>query len=228
MEKPMRITAVCGWAISPGGFKKQLQQIFPSGQIRVIYPKHPEDKKEAKDLLEDFSSNLYIGYSLGSLWLLHHQRYIPENSVKVLLAPILGFTKEKKLGGKISLGQLRYFIRNLKRAGDLEWVVSEFFDLGKINMALPSKDEFPEKNVLIRGLEFLKTVCASAPENWISLLGEKDVFLDWPQLQCHLPNLKVVRNAGHSVDSLLKYFVENRDVLQRALLKTESTIIENT
>ena len=223
----MRITAVCGWAISPEGFQKQLEQIFPSGQIRVIYPKRPEDKKEAKDLLGDFSSNLYIGYSLGSLWLLHHQRYLPENSVNVLLAPILAFTKEKELGGKISLGQLRYFIRNLKRAGDLEWVVSEFFDLGKINMPLPSREELPEKDVLIRGLEFLKTVCASAPGNWISLLGEQDVFLDWAQLQCHLPNLQRVPNAGHSPDALLKYFAENMDVLQRSSLKTEATIIKN-
>lgn len=224
----MRITAVCGWAISPEGFRKQLAQSFPGGQIRVIYPKYPEDENEAKRLLADFPANLYIGHSLGSLWLLHHQQYIPERSVKVLLAPILGFTKEKELGGKISLGKLRYFIRNLNRARDIESVVSEFYDLGKINTPLPSRDELPEKDVLIRGLEFLKTVCVSAAENWISLLGEKDVFLDWAQVQCHLPNLKVVPNAGHSADLLLKHFSENMDEIQRLFLKAESPIIKNT
>jgi len=224
----MRITAVCGWAISPEGFRKQLAQNFPRGQIRVIYPKYPGDEKEAESLLADFPSNLYIGHSLGSLWLLHHQQYIPERSVKVLLAPILGFAKEKELGGKISLGQLRYFIRNLNRAKDIKSVVAEFYELGKINMPLPCKDELPEKDVLVRGLEFLKTVGVPATENWISLLGEQDVFLDWTQVQCHLPNLKVVRNAGHSVDLLLKHFAENMDEFQRQLMKAESSITKNT
>ena len=224
----MRITAVCGWAISPSGFRKQLEPFFPNEQIRIIYPERPEDDGEAKGLLDEFSSDLYVGYSLGSLWLLRHRRHIPETSAKVLLAPILGFTKEKELGGKIPLGQLRYFIRNLHRAGDMESVVSEFYDLGKINMPLPSRDEFSDKEVLIRGLEFLKTVCAPAAENWMALLGEKDPFLDWTQLQAHIPNLQVVPNAGHSPDSLLKQLAGNPDIIQRSFSKTEPPATKNT
>jgi len=224
----MRITAVCGWAISPSGFRKQLEPFFPNGQIRVIYPERPGDDGEAKGLLEEFSSDLYVGYSLGSLWLLRHQRYIPENSAKVLLAPILGFIKEKDLGGKIPLVQLSYFIRNLHRVVDMESVVSEFYDLGKINMPLPAKDEFPEKDVLIRGLEFLKTVCVPVAKNWMALLGENDPFLDWTHLQAHIPNLQVVPNAGHSPDSLLKQFAGNPGVVQGDLSKTEPSDAKNT
>ena len=58
----MTITAVCGWAISPGIFRNQLQQTFPSEEIHVIYPKVPEDEEEAKSLLNEYSSDLYIGY----------------------------------------------------------------------------------------------------------------------------------------------------------------------
>ena len=119
----MRITAVCGWAISPSGFRKQLEVYFPNEEIRVIYPERPEEDGEAKGLLGEFSSDLYVGYSLGSLWLLRHRRHIPENSAKVLLAPILGFTKEMELGGKIPLGQLRYLIKNLQRAVNMSNII---------------------------------------------------------------------------------------------------------
>lgn len=219
----MRITAVCGWAISPSGFRKQLGQLFPGDKIRVIYPERPEDEGEAKELLAEFSSDLYIGYSLGSLWLLRYQDFIPENAEKVLLAPILGFTREKELGGKISQVQLRYLIRKLYRAVDRESVVSEFYDFGEIEMPLPSEDELPDKEVLIRGLKFLKTASAPGVKGWTALLGERDPFLDGTQLQVHIPDLKIIPNAGHSLHFLLIQFLEHRNRTLGAVSQFDSS-----
>ena len=42
-------------------------------------PEDPENIEEAKNILSEYQSQLYIGYSLGSLWLLKYQCYLPQN-----------------------------------------------------------------------------------------------------------------------------------------------------
>ena len=102
MLKPKTIKAICGWAISKKWFGEIIYNYFPGSNICVIYPENPFDSMEAKNLLSTHhSTDLIIGYSLGSLWLLHNRRFLSTYKIKALLAPIFGFSKESGLGGKI-------------------------------------------------------------------------------------------------------------------------------
>ena len=66
----------------------------------VLWLKNPENQEEAKLILSEFQSQLYIGYSLGSLWLLKYKSYLPKNCQKAIIAPILAFLNKETTGFK--------------------------------------------------------------------------------------------------------------------------------
>lgn len=210
MENPIKITAVCGWAIAPEWFHDCVARIFPTADIRAIYPRRPCDTNEAKDLLSGQPSDLYIGYSLGSLWLMHHRQNLPLTAAKALLAPILAFTREQNLGGKTSITQLKYFVKILKNNfGDTN-ALMDFYT--RCNFKVPEswKKHIPDHLTLIRGLEFLSgtNVPASSADGFLAVIGEDDNFLDPIMLKCKLPHLDVVANAGHEPEQLLRHLAQ--------------------
>ena len=87
MEKPVTITGVCGWALPPEWFHDQIKFCFPEAKINVLTPSQPSDIQEAERLLKSTKADLYIGYSLGSLWLMIYKEMLPQASVKAVLAP---------------------------------------------------------------------------------------------------------------------------------------------
>ncbi len=111
MEKNITITAISGWAIPENWFAEQLKFAFPNSQLKIIYPENPSSKEEARNILKLFPSQLYIGYSLGSLWLLKYQSFLPQNCQKAIISPILAFLDKGNLGGKTSESQLKYLIK---------------------------------------------------------------------------------------------------------------------
>ena len=127
MEEKHKITAISGWAIPRTWYAEQIQKAFPYSNIQVIYPENPENEEEAKYLLNQYQSQLYIGYSLGSLWLLKHHIYLPQNCDKAILAPILAFLNTSNLGGKTSEGQLKYLIKILNDSSSKKEVLKDFF-----------------------------------------------------------------------------------------------------
>lgn len=206
MEEPMKITAVCGWAIASEWFRERIALSFPQAEIAAIYPHYPDNADEAIELLTSRPSQLYIGYSLGSLWLMHHKKFLPPEATKALLAPILAFTSESNMGGKTSVTQLKYFIKMLKNnIGDTD-ALMDFYK--RCNFTVPESWEksIPDRQTLIRGLEFLchTSVPAESASNFLVLVGEDDNFLDPFMLKCHLPHMDIVANAGHEPDKLLK------------------------
>ena len=96
MEDRLKIIAVCGWAIPKQWFAQLVEESFPGSEVLVLYPSHPKDREEAKELLENISCDLYIGYSLGSLWLLYHKEFLSPAASKARLASLLDFTDRKK------------------------------------------------------------------------------------------------------------------------------------
>ena len=78
MEKKLTITAISGWAIPKTWFGDQIMKAFPNAEIHVVYPENPEEKEEARYILNRYQAKLFIGYSLGSLWLLKYQNYLPQ------------------------------------------------------------------------------------------------------------------------------------------------------
>ena len=205
MEKNITITAISGWAIPETWFAEQLKFAFPNSKLKIIYPENPASREEAKNILRLFPSQLYIGYSLGSLWLLKYQNFLPKNCRKALIAPILAFLDKGNLGGKTSESQLKYLIKLLTRSLNYEEVLRKFYFDAKLPYLDKHSHEIQDSKILIKGLEFLKDsqVTGKETNDFISIIGEDDAFVDAGVLKSHIPHLKVIKGAGHSPIPLL-------------------------
>ncbi len=204
------ITAVSGWAIPELWFEDEIKKAFPDARIRVLYPKNPANPLEAVGLLNDFPSEWYLGYSLGSLWLQVYRKHLPESANRALLAPILSFTQEKLKAGKIPEAQLDYFIKTVKRAEDLKTVLKDFLALGNLFLPETAIQAMPDRKTLLKGLDFLKSVSTEPDpaKDCISLLGENDPFTDPEQAKSLLPHLEVLEKCGHEPGPLLARLAE--------------------
>ena len=206
MEEKLTITAISGWAIPESWFAKQIKDAFPGSNVNVVYPKNPDNEKEARNILSRFPSQLYLGYSLGSLWLLKYQDNLPSNCHKAILAPILSFLNTQPFGGKTSKVQLKYLIKILSNDSTKKNVLRDFFFHADLPYPESQIEEIPERNILIKGLKFLENnmVTGKDTNDFFSIIGENDNFLDAGILKHHIPHLEIVKNAGHSPTPLLK------------------------
>jgi hypothetical protein len=208
MREPQSITAISGWALPPEWFEEQIRQVFPDKSVNGIYPLHPEDSREAKNLLKNLSSDLIIGYSLGSLWLAKYQKFLPGGcQQKVLLAPILAFPKEENKGGITNKTQLKYLTRVLKQNSQNSSSLVEFFKDCKIVIPEHHLKNIPCREALMRGLNFLarESIHPGSLESFQQILiGECDHLLDPYRLKQLIPNLRVIKNAGHGLGPLLQ------------------------
>jgi len=205
MEKPLTITAICGWALPSEWFQTLIENRFPETKINILTPSQPSDPQEAERLLKSTKADLYIGYSLGSLWLMTYLEMLPQASVKAVLAPILAFSRERNRGGKTPETRLKYLIRNLKRNPNDPSPLRKFYSSAGIQLSEAWLKKVPGHKVLLNGLEFLQT--APVPQidaqSFLALVGEDDGFLDGGELKRHFPQLEIVRNAGHEPGPLL-------------------------
>jgi hypothetical protein len=206
MEKPLTITAISGWAVPTEWFHNRIEENFPDSKINVLYPSNPDDSQEAERLLKSNIADLYLGYSLGSLWLMLYQKMLPPSSIRVVLAPVLAFTRERDRGGKTPETKLKYLIRQLKRNPKDPSPLQEFYSDAGIKFSDDWLSRVPENDALLKGLEFL--LSAPVPEtenlNAIALVGKEDNFLDWDKLKEYFPKLEIIASADHSPELLLK------------------------
>jgi len=205
MENPLTITAVSGWAVPSEWFHSRIEEYFPGAKINVLYPPNPGDFKEAERLLKSNVADLYLGYSLGSLWLMSCQKMLPPASIRAVLAPILAFTRERNRGGKTPEAKLQYLIRQLKRYPKNPSPLQEFYSNAGIQISGTWLSRVPENAVLLNGLEFLRTAPVPGTENLnaIALVGKEDNFLDGEKLKENFPQLEIIPSAGHSPELLL-------------------------
>ena len=206
MDKILTITAVSGWALPRQWFAEEVATAFPGSQIEVIYPETPEKSEEAEKLLRQYPADLYIGYSLGSLWLLKYKNLLPYSSVKALLAPILSFLVKDGMGGTTSETQLKYLSKILKQHSDKYAGVKKFFAYSDLSFHEKMIKDMPDKEILLKGLDFLKTCRANGGDTkiFLSIVGENDIFIDGDLLKRHIPNLDIVQGVGHAPGNLLK------------------------
>ena len=206
MEEKLTITAISGWAIPESWFADQIKDAFPGSNVNVVYPDNPENEKEARNILNRFPAQLYLGYSLGSLWLVKYQDELPSNCHKAILAPILSFLNTQPFGGKTSKAQLKYLIKILSSDSSNKNVLQDFFFHADLPYPESQIEEIPERNILIKGLKFLEnnTVTGKDTNHFLSIIGENDTFLDAGILRRHIPHLEIVKNAGHFPTPLLK------------------------
>ena len=200
----MKITAVSGWAIPTEWFSEQIQKYFVDSEVNVIYPSDPFDSEEARIKLNEKPADLYLGYSLGSLWMFRHRHLFPKTSIKAVLAPILAFTKEHDMGGKTTSTQLNYLIKLLQR-NDNENPLVDFYANCDIPFPRILLKTLPSRSILIKGLEVLQSVIASKNSvfDFKVIVGENDIFLDAIKLKNLIPQTQIVTGAGHAPDQLL-------------------------
>ena len=200
----MKITAVSGWAIPTEWFSEQIKKYFVDSEVNVIYPSDPFDSEEARIKLNEKPADLYLGYSLGSLWMFRHRHLFPKTSIKAVLAPILAFTKEHDMGGKTTSTQLNYLIKLLQR-NDNENPLVDFYANCNIPFPRILLKTLPSRSILIKGLEFLQSVIASKNSvfDFKVIVGENDIFLDAIKLKNLIPQTQIVTGAGHAPDQLL-------------------------
>ena len=206
----LTITAISGWAVPESWFADQVKISFPNSNIKIVYPEDPESAAEAKILLSQFQSKIYIGYSLGSLWLLKYQRFLPKNCKKAIIAPILAFLEKNNLGGKTSESQLKILIKFLSHNTNKTKVLKDFFSFADLPYPDSKVDTIRDIKTLIRGLEFLQNTSVTGKEtnDFLSIIGENDTFIDAGKLKIHIPHLKIVIGAGHSPTPLLNKLAE--------------------
>jgi len=204
MAEILTITAVSGWALPRQWFAEEVAAAFPGSQIEVIYPETPEKPEEAEILLRRYPADLYIGYSLGSLWLLKYKDLLPSSSIKALLAPILSFLVKDGMGGTTSETQLKYLARTLQQNPDKS--LKDFFSYSDLLFPEKMIEDVPDREILLRGLEFLKTCRAKGEDAkiFLSIVGENDIFIDGDLLRRHIPNLDIIQGVGHAPGNLLK------------------------
>ncbi len=206
MDKHLTITAVSGWAIPRQWFREEVTSAFPGSRVEVIYPETPENHDEAKILLRRYPADLYIGYSLGSLWLLKYKELLPVASKKALLAPFLSFLDKDGMGGTTSETQLKYLSRIIRQNSDKCSSLKTFFTYSELPFPEKLIEEIPGRDVLLRGLDFLKTCRATGEDSkiFLSILGENDIFVDGNVLKKYIPHLDIIKGVGHAPGKLLK------------------------
>jgi len=210
MDNISAITAISGWALPRKWFAEEIAKAFPGARVQVIYPETPESSEEARILLGQYPADLYIGYSLGSLWLLKYKHLLPDTCIKALLAPILSFLDKDSFGGKTSETQLKYLIRSLKQESDQSATIKGFFSHSDLPFSQEMIEDIPDREVLLRGLEFLKTckVKKEDAKNFLSILGENDIFINGDILSTHIPDLYIIQSVGHAPGNLLKHLAD--------------------
>ena len=200
----MKITAISGWAIPSEWFSEQIGKYFRNSEVNVIYPSDPFDSEEARSKISELPADLYLGYSLGSLWMFRYKDFFPKSSIKAVLAPILAFTKEHNMGGKTTATQLNYLIKLLKQS-ESEAPLVDFYANCNIPFPRILLRTLPNRSILIKGLEFLQSVIATKNSvlDFKVIVGDNDVFLDATKLKKLIPQTEIVSGAGHAPDLLL-------------------------
>jgi hypothetical protein len=207
MDNISDITAVSGWALPRKWFAEEVANAFPGARVQTIYPEFPESIEEAKVLLGRYPADLYIGYSLGSLWLLKYRDLLSDTCIKALLAPILSFLNKDDFGGTTSEAQLKYLIKSLKQGPDQSTTIKNFFSHCDLPFSEELIEDIPDRKILLRGLAFLKTYKAGREDakNFLSILGENDIFINGGLLRAQIPDLDIIQGIGHAPGSLLKH-----------------------
>ena len=207
MDNISTITAISGWALPRKWFANEVATAFSGAKIQVIYPETPEKIEEAEILLNQNPADLYIGYSLGSLWLLKYSHLLPDTCKKVLLAPILSFLEKDGLGGTTSQNQLKYLFKRLRKETDQNVTLKKFFSYCDLSVSENLFDDIPDREILLRGLEFLKSFQAKGEDakRFLSILGENDIFVNAELLRVHIPDLYIIKGIGHAPEKLLKH-----------------------
>ena len=194
----MKLTWLLGWATPEDWFAPLAQSAFPDAEHRFL-PPTPAGLGEA---LNEESSDLLVGYSLGTLLLLGAAGQLGPDRQVALLAPIFAFPREEELGGRIARSQVRHLARWLRIFPTA--ALKDFYRRVGIDIPVASPLPFALDD-LLWGLEQLETNrCAPhLPKGWRGWCGDADVLLDATRLHELDPAIAIVPGATHHPERLI-------------------------
>lgn len=196
----MRFAWLLGWAVPESWFVTQVLAVFPRAKHSFF--------AASPDWLVQMSASgpwdAIAGHSLGTQLLLREAAAVSRLTSRVaLLAPVLAFSKEAGLGGKVNGTQIRYLSRWLKsdRSAALEdfYARAGLLECEADNMTTPAE-------ILLWGLERLANdrVKPGLPADWRAYIGECDSLLNASELVRLEPSIVCVGGATHHPGSLMR------------------------
>ncbi|HVW20836.1 MAG TPA: hypothetical protein VHC86_06440 [Opitutaceae bacterium] len=196
----MRIGWLLGWAAPEGWFRPMAEAAFP-GAEHAFFAAAPG----AAERLAEGGFERCAGYSLGTLLLLEAADLFRGREV-TLLAPILAFPREERLGGRVSRTQLKVLERWLRH--DPLAALADFYERAALRVPPGQDPGLPEN--LLWGLERLEhgRVAPPLPAGWRGWCGEEDPLLNAGRLAGLDPAIRVVSRAGHHPRALLQAWAE--------------------
>jgi hypothetical protein len=204
MKPARRMAWILGWAIPAEWFKTKVLHHFPDDRHTLINASEDFFLYLKKDAPYDH----IIGYSLGSLIvLLNQDRIQPLTTQVTLLSPILAFTREKNLGGLISLTQLQYAKRSLKsdpRKACLDFYAHAGLDIPE---ALISSLNVDNLNWGLEQLEY-KAYSSPIPKMWNVYAGQLDLLTSADFIKREIPQATIIEQATHEPTLLIKAIAE--------------------
>ena len=205
MNKARTFAWILGWAVPVAWFRILVEKEYPLDHHTFI----DASQDTLKDLSLKAPFDFIVGYSLGSLILLNELSHVKSYKARViLLAPILGFSLEENLGGKIERTELKYTKRMLKQG----WMntVESFYTRSQLLISAKYLESL-NPDTLAWGLSELESVVIrhKVPESWSCFCGAQDSLLDAAILKSKIPQLTVVQHATHAPELLLKALKES-------------------
>jgi hypothetical protein len=188
-----------GWGVPPEWHELQAAAVFPHAKHRAVPPDPAGRWREERSCYDRV-----IGYSLGAFLLLEAEQESPCDRPVALLAPFFAFPAEAGLGGKVALTRLRYLQRWFRR--EPEAALHDFYR----RAGLPELGEHGDLpyplEILFAGLDTLKNgrLAPRIPTGALAFAGKDDTLLDASRLNALCPEIRVLADAGHHPDSLVR------------------------
>lgn len=192
---------ISGWAIDPQRFQTAAARARPDVHHVVFAP-----TSDAVEQVLTTPADRILGYSLGSLLLLHAAASIPPETEMHCLAPILAFCRESGRGGTTPEASLSAIQQRLSL--NPAQALKLFYRLAGLTETAPQELPYGEAE-LAWGLEMLRTlqVPQSATARAAAALGRGDRLLDHHSLRQRWPGVRLM-DGTHCYLQLLSYVKE--------------------
>lgn len=196
----MHIFWISGWGIPHAQMLQCLNQKLPQHTHHIH---HPVAQTAHLLKMHPRGFDSIAGYSLGALLILIHLEHLRDIPT-YLFAPFLDLKQESMLGGRIPKTHLKATRKSLIK--DPMQTLTSFHTFAQTHPASVFKAlPYPLED-LIWGLDLIisSTIKFNNAPNITSFIGENDRLIDSQKLQNKIPGLNIIKNANHSLESLVE------------------------
>ena len=97
-------------------------------------------------------------------------------------------------------------IKLLLKKSNYTSVLKSFYKFSDLDLSETIYENFYDISILTQGLEFLFEIQESPSRafDFINIVGQRDSLLDSAEIKNQLPNTRIINNAGHAPQNLMK------------------------